>query len=146
MTKIKETQLELFNTDAMSIEQVLGELTLDLREDSCNWPSLLAELIDVVADYFEGLSLFDSNRTMNMAQDVILRISHYLGGRAVYLPKDEKLRKAIRDRFIYRAFDGTNHLVLAKKSGLTSAMVYNIIAKQRKLKDNRLQMELPFKD
>jgi len=139
------TQLDLFNTDAMTVEQLIGQLDPDQRNDDKLWPRTMAELIDVVADYLDGLPLFDSSeRSMELAQNVILVIANHLGARAIYLPRGDKLKRALRDAAIFRAFNGCNHRELAKKTGLTTAQIYSIIATQRQLRDDKQQMKLPF--
>ena len=117
---MKEEQLELFDPSAMSVDHVLEELSPDMRNDSRSWPALLAEMVDVTADYLEGLSQFDQETSLEMAQNVIVTIAHHLGGRSIYLPRDDRLKRAIRDMTIYRAFNGSNHLELARKTNLTT--------------------------
>ena len=144
MSVIKATQQDLFDTDAMSIDQVLGGLSPELRKDPRLWPATLAELVDVIADHLDGLSMFEADESMELAQNLILVVAHHLGGQAIYLPRDDKLKRAIRDASIFRSFDGFNHRELAKKTGLTAAQIYSIIASQRRLREDRQQMTLPF--
>jgi Mor family transcriptional regulator len=140
----KEKQLTLFDSGVMSASQVLDGMNQDLRNDARTWPSLLAELVDVLADHYQDREKANEEKAMAMAQDVIVVIAHHLGGRSVYLPRDDRLKRAIRDSMIHRAFDGTNHLALARRAGLTTTQIYNIIERQRRLRQDRLQMKLPF--
>lgn len=143
--EIAETQLDLFSDpETITAAQVMDAMDADLIDDE-RWPSTLVQLVDVVFDMLEErwqekLSGYE----MELARDVAIVISHYLGGRSIYLPKDEKLTLALRDIAIYRAFDGSNHLDLATKTGLTTAQIYNIIAKQRQLRYDKTQKTLPF--
>ena len=143
---IKEEQMDLFDPDTMPVDTVLDELSHDTRNDPRSWPALLAELVDVMADYLDGLSLFDTAKSLELAQNIVIVMAHHLGGRPVYLPKDDRLKRAIRDIAVYRSFTGSNHLELAKKTGLTPTQIYNIISSQRRLRDDRAQMKLPFPD
>ena len=63
------------------------------------------------------------------AQDIVVVIVHHLDGRNIYLPRDDRLKRAI-----YHAFTGSNHRELAQKSELTTAQPYNIIRNQRALR------------
>lgn len=140
----KEEQLLIFDPGSMSTDQVLNGINENLINNPGAWPSLLAELVDVLADHFEDQRKKDPDSAMDLAQDVIIVIAHHLGGRSIYLPRDDRLKRAIRDSQIYREFDGANHLALAKRTGLTKTQIYNIIAEQRRLRSDRLQMRLPF--
>jgi len=134
---------DVVETSVMESQQVLSGMTPDMRESQGVWPKLLAELVDVLADHLEVHQQMVSEEAMAQAQDIIVVIAHHLGGRSIYLPKDEKLRRAIRDAAIYRAFDGSNHLELARRVGLTTAQIYNIISVQRRLRQDRSQVSLP---
>lgn len=137
--KIKETQLDLFDMDAMSVDQVIDQLGPDQRGDTRMWPATLAELIDVLTDHFQDRMGVDPCDAIAQAQDVILVLSHHMGRRAWYIPGDDKIRRAVRDAAIYKAFNGSNHVELAKKAGLTTAQIYNIISAQRRLRDEKQQ-------
>jgi len=143
--KKEPEQLDLFDPDYMDVNQVLNALDPAVRDDPRVWPTLLAELVDRVADHFEGWAKMKPDGAMEWAQNVIVVIAHYLGGRNIYLPRDDRLKRAIRDAMIYRAFDGGNHLELSRKTGLTTPTIYNIISKERTLRQDRSQMILPFK-
>ncbi|MEH0020875.1 MAG: Mor transcription activator family protein [Desulfobacter sp.] len=134
---MNENQLDVFDLTHMSADQVLERLSPEVRENPRAWPALLAELVDVLADYLDGLPLFDSDASMEMAQNLIVVIAHHLGGRSFYLPKDEKIKRGIRDAALYKAFTGDNHLELAHKTGLSTAQIYNIIYEQRELRRGR---------
>lgn len=141
---MNEEQINLFDPASIPVDHVLNELSPDLRTDPGSWPALLAELVDVVADHIETREKLNPEVATDKAQDLIMVIAHHLGGRAVYLPRNDKLKRAVRDSSIFRAFNGTNHLELAKKTGLTIGRIYVIIEAQRRLRDDRLQMKLPF--
>ncbi len=140
----KEKQLTFFDQGSITADEVLDNMDPDLRNDSRTWPSLLAELVDVLVDHFKDREKIEPEKAMSQAQDVIVVIAHHLGGRSIYLPRDDRLKRAIRDAKIYKAFDGSNHLALSKTTGLTVTQIYNIIEKQRRLRQDRMQMKLPF--
>lgn len=142
---MKEYQLDLFDASSITADQILDGLNPDLRNDDRLWPSILAELVDIVADMAQERWHHSPESAIEKAQDVAVAISHYLGGRTVYLPRDDRLKRAIRDIAVYRAFDGSNHLALAKKTGLTTTQIYNIIAKQRKLRYEKGRMARPIR-
>ena len=140
---MNETQLNLFHPDAIPLDKVLEDLGPEQRGDEKNWPSTLAELVDVVLDYFNGVEFLDSCQARTLAENVVIVIAHHLGSRSIYLPGDDRLRRAVRDTMIFREFNGSNHLDLAKKTGLTTTQIYNIIKRQRRIRHNRLQPSLP---
>ncbi|BCS94598.1 hypothetical protein DSLASN_02300 [Desulfoluna limicola] len=137
-------QLELFDPDFMDANQVLNALDPAVRDDPRLWPTLLAELVDVLSDHYEARCGMDADKAVESAQDVIVVIAHHMGGRNIYLPRDDRLKRAIRDAMIYRVFDGSNHRELSRKTGLTTAQIYNIISKERSLRNDRGQMRLPL--
>jgi Mor family transcriptional regulator len=142
--KPDQKQIDLFNTAAKTTDKILGHADPGILGDTRSWPRTLADLVDVIADHLETSERMDPDVAMEKAQDIILVLSHYLGGQAVYLPKGDKIKRAVRDAAIYRAFNGSNHLELAKRSGLTPARIYAILDEQRKLRESRQQMNLPF--
>ncbi len=128
----------LFDSDSADASRVIDGLDYEFRKETRCWPTLLAELVDVVADHMETRERLDPETAIFKAQDVVLAISHHLGGRAVYLPRDDKLKRAIRDNSIYRAWKaGATHAELASKMGLTTARIYSIISGQRQLRRGR---------
>ena len=142
----REEQLYLFDPAAMTADMVVDGMDADIRNDARNWPSLLSELVDVLADYFSRRPGLTDAACREMVQDVVVVMAHHLGGRSIYLPRDDRLKRAIRDALIYKAFDGGNHLALSRQTGLTTTQIYNIISRQRRLKLDRVQRELPFGD
>lgn len=94
------------------------------------WPRTLAELVDVFADHFSRNGRSQEN-AMSEAQAAIVVLAHHFGGRMIYLPRDDKLRLALRDARIWREHDGRNVQDLATRYGLTSAQIYGILREQR---------------
>ncbi|MCG8470535.1 MAG: hypothetical protein MI742_01595 [Desulfobacterales bacterium] len=141
----KFKQMELFDPNGMDVNHVLNALDSEMRDAPRVWPALLAELVDTLADHYESREEMTPQKAMEAAQNVIVVIAHHLGGRNIYLPRDDRLKRAIRDAMIYQAFDGSNHLELSRKTGLTTPTIYNIINKERMLRQDRKQIKLSCK-
>ncbi|MCG8635429.1 MAG: hypothetical protein MI863_16470 [Desulfobacterales bacterium] len=141
---ITETQKGLFDPAKMTASMVLDGMDQDVRDEEKTWPAFLAELVDVLFDHLADREGMEDKEAQRMAQDIIVTIAHHLGGRSIYLPRDDKLKRAIRDALIYKSFDGSNHLALSRATGLTTTQIYNIIDRQRRLRQDRLQMKLPL--
>lgn len=94
------------------------------------WPRTLAELVDVYVDHFLRLGRGQA-AALTEAQAVVIVLAHHFGGRMVYLPRDDKLRLALRDARIWREHNGRNVQDLADRYGLTAAQIYGILREQR---------------
>lgn len=94
------------------------------------WPRTLAELVDVYVDHFLRLGR-DQAAALSEAQAVVIVMAHHFGGRMVYIPRDDKLRLALRDARIWREHNGRNVQELAERHGLTAAQIYGILREQR---------------
>jgi len=103
-----------------------------LANDDRAWPKMLAVLIAVnVAELKDDG--FEHDEAWRIAKRLIIRQSHHLGGGMVYLPRNDKLKKALRDANLYHYFNGNNHRELMKKYDLTQQSVYQLCAEQRQL-------------
>ena len=83
-----------------------------------------------------------------LACDVIDRIAIDFGGGNVYLPRNDALRRTLRNLRIWHEYDGTPHGphgigVLAKKHHLTEIAIYRIIEAQRQEQRPQTQPDLP---
>lgn len=83
-----------------------------------------------------------------LACDVIDRIATDFGGGNVYLPRNDALRRTLRNLGIWHEYDGTPHgphgiSVLAKKHNLTEIAIYRIIEAQRQAHRPHIQPDLP---
>ena len=92
-------QLSLFDPEIMEVDYVLDSLDKTLREARI-WPTVLAEIVDVLADFIENRKNKDPEIAMELAQDVIIVLAHHIGGRSIYLPRDDRLKRALRDAAI----------------------------------------------
>ena len=136
---MSEQQQELLTTDD-NLNDLLAHSD-QLANDDRAWPKMLADLIAInVAELKENG--FEHDEAWRIAKRLIIRQSHFLGGGMVYLPRNDKLKKALRDAQMYHDFDGRNHRVLMKKYKLTQQSVYQIVAEQRKLFVDKCQGKL----
>lgn len=133
-------QDELFpNTD--DLEQLLEHVG-GAEQSKHRWPKQLADMVDVLAEHFQRRRKMPGEAAAEEATQVVTVLAHYFGGRLTYLPRDEKLRTAMRDNLIWLAFNGRNVQALAHQHQLTEAQIYNIIKKQRKLHTSKVQPDL----
>ncbi|MDH5785349.1 MAG: hypothetical protein OEZ16_07040 [Chromatiales bacterium] len=133
-------QNELFK-DTEGLDQLLEHME-DAEQSKHRWPKLLADMIDVLAEHFQRRRKMSAEEASAEATQVITVIAHYFGGRLTYLPKDEKLRLALRDNQIWLEFNGRNVPALAQKYDLTEVQVYNIIREQRGMHVARVQGDM----
>ena len=133
----------LFDPLDADVDEVLAHLDDVGRDDPRAWPQTLADLVDVFSAHLQRRKDLAIEEARREAQDLIVVLANYFGGRQIYLPRDEKLRLALRDNQIWRDFDGRNIDVLEKRWRLTRQQIYNIIAHQRALHKKRVQPELP---
>jgi Mor family transcriptional regulator len=129
-----DPQRELLPPDDAELSALLDQAgSIDPRV----WPRALAELVDVFADYFLHKPGLDASSALAQAQGVVVVLANHFGGRMMYVPRDDKLRIALRDNEIWRAHDGRNVQALAARYDLTSQQIYGILREQREI--NRVQ-------
>lgn len=128
--------------DQVDLDTLLEHLD-HLEGDPKLWPRTLANLLAVIENQLERSQPSHKGDCGKMARDITAAIAHYLGGRQVYLPRDARLQRALRDHQIYKAHRGNNHQALADQHGLTVIQIYNIVAKQEKL-FRASQPQFPF--
>jgi Mor family transcriptional regulator len=97
------------------------------------WPQRLAEAFDVLVDVFVRKGEVDKPRAVHLAGLAVAELAHHFGGRPFYLPCGHAMRRAVRDAQIWAEFNGSNHVELCDRHGLTISQVYKIVAKQREL-------------
>jgi Mor family transcriptional regulator len=133
--------LDLFADDHEAIGQLadnLGKIpTAELRS---KWPAFLSELVDVMACELDrqGVTAADDH-----ARKLAFVVSHYMGGRAIYLPTGQKLKAALRDREIFDKWvNGTALDQLIDDYELSAPKLYELLAEQRKLYRKRHQPDM----
>lgn len=118
---------------------VAGEAVVDAPSDA--WPSMLAELVDVLRASFQRRGRSEEEAIAE-AQHAALAIGEYLGGRQIYLPRGDRLKEWLRDRAIYLEYRGVNKDELARRYGLTDRRIEQIAAEQRAVYIRRIQPDL----
>ncbi|KJV30077.1 hypothetical protein VI08_15280 [Luteibacter yeojuensis] len=73
-------------------------------------------------------------QSARLASDIAMSVCTALGGRVVYLPRGDSVRRATRDLRIFSDWSelGLNPIALAKKYRLSMQTIYDIIGRQRK--------------
>lgn len=126
-------QTNLFNND---LEQVLGHIDkMPAAKFEAAWPQSLVDLMDVMAKELSRQGVAGDPRSS--ARKLAVAMSHYMGGRAYYLPTGVRMLNAIRDDMIYSEFDGRNIEQLRRRYNLSQPQTYNILARQRRLHSSR---------
>ncbi|MFY1006098.1 Mor transcription activator family protein [Pasteurella multocida] len=137
-------QSDLFADDHEMLGQLLDNLNkIPVDELQNKWPSILAELVDVIACELMRQGENKENAVQKSSK-LAAAIGHYLGGRSTYIPTGATLKDALRDYLIYEQFNGKNVLELVKTHKLCESHIYAIIRRQRALTKRRFQRELPF--
>lgn len=138
---MSEVQSELFQTDD-DLTALLNHVDT-LESDPRLWPKTLHDLMCIMEAQVKTRHPELADQAYQLARTNVIAVAHYLGGRQLYLPRDERLQKAFRDYKIYHhQFTGNNHHEIANEYGLTSVQIYNIIANQHKLHIARIQPSL----
>ncbi|HTN30690.1 MAG TPA: Mor transcription activator family protein [Pseudomonas sp.] len=110
-------------------------------EIRAKWPKALADLVSVIEA--AHLRAGDGPEVAQRRAFITVRaLSRYAGGRQLYMPKDDVLERALRDREIWAKYKGNNIEDLADTFGLTVMQIYAIIAEQRTLHRQRIQPSL----
>ena len=71
------------------------------------------------------------DNAMNLARFAVVALSIHIGGNMMYLPRGDRLQKALRNAEIFKLFDGNNTTELAMKFKLSRQTIYDILKKQR---------------
>lgn len=108
---------------------------------SGTWPRTLAELFDVLLAEMGRLGKSEKEAA-RIARASVIAIAHNLGGRAIYLPRGESVRRAIRDARMWHEHDGRNTQELAERYHLSIRQVYQILSEQKALRMDRKQSQL----
>lgn len=137
-----EQNRDLFADDHASLGQLVDRLDqIPASELTAKWPKALSELVDVLACELARGGM-GPELAKAQARKLALVQAHYMGGRAYYIPTGEHLKAALRDRAIWDEFNGRNIDPLARKHGLSVPQTYAVVAEQRQLTRQRLQLDL----
>mgnify|MGYP001763048734 CR=1 FL=1 len=139
----QDNQLDLLATNAAELEQALAalsELKDDERSDFIHrWPSTLQSLSALMQVTLKKHGVSNADR---ISEDLATGLSLYFGGRDMYIPNGESLKKALRDIKIWNEFKGNNLEQLSRDYGLTERRISEIIAEQRAVLVARKQRRL----
>ncbi|SDX55576.1 Mor transcription activator family protein [Thiocapsa roseopersicina] len=98
-------------------------------------PEFVAEFLDlsIAAVAAAAPELPDAQRE-SLAERLMMAFLDQWGGCGVYIPKASHLRKRLRDRAMWSAYDGRPETIqrMALEHGLSSIHVYRILAQERK--------------
>lgn len=144
MAGTQEQNNELFDDSHDLLDKALLRLdSLPADDDAVKkaWPKFLRELMDVLKNELirDGLQ---EDVALKLAQKLVARQAQHLGGRMVYIPRDERLKLALRDMEIYDHYLGGNSRDLAERYNLTQQRICNIVKDQHALLRKRHQPDL----
>lgn len=148
---VQSTSRKVFNADysifsgmAKRMQQLtpheIDELIQVFDEpDSAEWCLTSARfpesLISLVALFERRLHKEGINKT-GLSEKLITELALYLGGRDMYIPNGDKIKRCLRDIQIYRSFRGNNLSEIARQFCMTernaSAVIRNINQLARK--------------
>jgi Mor family transcriptional regulator len=103
-------------------EPQVSETSASRRESD----KLLCEMEDHICVALQEIASVDAGQASVVAKKVAVRLSEIFGGQGFYLGKARAINA--RNQALYKEFDGTNYLYLAKQYGLSERMVRMIIS------------------
>lgn len=135
------TSLDLFgadNPDALS--QHLTSLNESEQDDIVN--TLPAKLQSLISLFEHELTKAGYLHAHSVAQQLVMAQAHYFGGMQIYLPRNDRLKRCLRDIQIYREYKGNNVRQLARRYRLTEITIYAILRDQTAAEKARRQLDL----
>ncbi|MDO6542797.1 Mor transcription activator family protein [Photobacterium sanguinicancri] len=134
-----EVQEEIFNTESTELELLLSDVDhISESHMRQRWPSTLQSLSEVLHSELKRAG----NTTPHLADKLTIALSHYFGGRDIYIPNGSKLKSALRNISIWREYNGRNIEQLANHHKLTERQITEIIREQRQAEVKRRQRSL----
>jgi Mor family transcriptional regulator len=110
-----------------------------LPED--RWPQTLADMVDVLMAIAKRQGK-DEQTAFRECRQSVVALSHYLGGRPIYLPKGDAINRALRDEEIFREANRNNIDLIAERHGFSRRAIEKIVARQTALHRRKLQGRL----
>lgn len=107
------------------------------KTNNSAWPSALADLVDVIENHLTRAGRV-SEDAREIAQGVTIALAEYFGGRQVYIPRGESLKRFLRDTEIYKLSGKMRAQDIADKFGVSFVTVYKVIREQRALRRNKI--------
>lgn len=98
------------------------------------WEGSLREMVEI-AEAKLLVEIKPGVEAAELARHVVFAICSVMGGRVVYLPRGDALKRALRDAKIYRDWKDNNTPIpdLVSKYDLANQTIYDIIRRQRAL-------------
>lgn len=125
---------ELFpdDSDQLDAKKVLANMQDPAVLSS--WEGSLREMVEI-AEAKLLAEIKPDVPAAELARHVVFAICSVMGGRVVYLPRGDALKRALRDAKIYREWKdiGTPIPELVSKYDLANQTIYDIIRRQRAL-------------
>ncbi len=139
----QEEQLDLIHTSAAEFEQALTTLS-NLKDGEhhdfiARWPANLQSLCELMRSTLEKRNVKDA---IIVSEIMTTALSVYMGGRHLYIPNGDRLKKALRDIRIWRDFKGNNIEALSRQHHLTERHITQIVAEQKAAEIARRQRKL----
>lgn len=131
---------DLFGIDNDN-NDILAHLDDDALYQKNYWPGDLTTLAEVIRVQMKQEGESD-DAVYRQMERVLLVMSFMCGGRNYYLPKGDRIKRALRNKRIYDSFTGHNHRELCQQFQLTEQKIYEILREQRQLHMNRIQHNL----
>lgn len=99
------------------------------------WEGTLVEMSSLAENKLFQLLPDMTDTVPQIAREVVYAICQTMGGAVVYIPRGDKLRRALRDAEIFHEWRDKNTRPdkLARQFNMSSQAVYDIIARQREL-------------
>jgi len=129
-------QTDLFGIDAS--QPIAAHLDDTLIQERRNWPRDLVEIADFVRGELKAAG-YEGDELYLLIEKVLVGLCFRSGGRGFYLPQADRVKRALRDKRLYDAFDGRNIKALVRKYGLSEQKVYEIIREQTALHRAKVQ-------
>jgi Mor family transcriptional regulator len=98
------------------------------------WPESLLRMREVLTCHFPDVN---DNKIDEVLIDLCDRA---IGGGQEYMAKSDHVKRMLRDRQLWEAFNGNNHNELARRFNLTTRQVYSILEEQRELNSRQISL------
>lgn len=102
-------------------------------QDLKHGPALLLEIAELMEHEALKSGQLTGEQAKRLAFNQVKRLAMTYGSNTLYMPGLKKLDNAIRDRNIYKEFNGKNIYHLTQKYKLCDRKIRQIIAEQRQL-------------
>lgn len=129
-------QNDLFGIDlSQPIAQHLDDHIIQERR---HWPKDLVEIADFVLAELKAAGYQDAELNL-LTEKILVGLCFRSGGRGFYLPQADRVKRALRDKQIYDAFNGHNIRQLVRHFELSEQKVYEVLREQRALHLGKVQ-------